>query len=306
MNLCEKGSRAWREPFRDTKLRCRFQHHGDPYVKLGPFKIEELSEDPYIVSFPGFMSDGEIDQLKSMAANRLSMSLLIKDQSNSDVRTSKQAWVNDKIFIEVNGTTITRLRKKRPYYTIAPDTPYNPIIYRAGTNDLVTTRLDSRISLATQFMTLGPYSSEAYQVANYGLGGQYSLHHDPLDLYNNGWQKDSDATMGDRLATFMMYLSDVKAGGDTAFPLIGLSSRPQKGTAILWINTLSFGNTDKLTVHGGCPVLVGSKWISNKWIRDYDQMMKFPCTLGKWESYGMFEKFRHQNLSLTGFKVRLD
>ena len=31
------------------------------------------------------------------------------------------------------------------------------------------------------------------------------------------------------------------------------------------------------TYHGGCPVLAGSKWITNKWIRSWSQFKHFPC-----------------------------
>ncbi len=37
------------------------------------------------------------------------------------------------------------------------------------------------------------------------------------------------------------------------------------------------GSLDMLTFHGGCPVLVGSKWITNKWIRSRAQFRHFPC-----------------------------
>ena len=33
------------------------------------------------------------------------------------------------------------------------------------------------------------------------------------------------------------------------------------------------------TLHGGCPILKGSKWIFNKWIYYFDQWRKFPCGL---------------------------
>ena len=40
------------------------------------------------------------------------------------------------------------------------------------------------------------------------------------------------------------------------------------GDLAFWYNIELNQNVDYLTFHGGCPVLVGSKWITNKWIRE--------------------------------------
>ena len=42
----------------------------------------------------------------------------------------------------------------------------------------------------------------------------------------------------------------------------------RKGDLAFWYNIDRNLNVDYLTFHGGCPVLVGSKWITNKWIRE--------------------------------------
>lgn len=40
-----------------------------------------------------------------------------------------------------------------------------------------------------------------------------------------------------------------------------------RGAAGFWFSLLSDGSVDALTLHGGCPVIAGSKWITNKWLR---------------------------------------
>ena len=51
---------------------------------------------------------------------------------------------------------------------------------------------------------------------------------------------------------------------------------PKKGKAIIWYNhhinneTGWMGDIDLYTLHGGCPVTSGEKWIANFWIKTTD------------------------------------
>ena len=40
------------------------------------------------------------------------------------------------------------------------------------------------------------------------------------------------------------------------------------------MNLRTSGLKDPITAHGGCPVLVGSKWITNKWVIAMIKMME--------------------------------
>lgn len=43
---------------------------------------------------------------------------------------------------------------------------------------------------------------------------------------------------------------------------------PKKGDALLFYNIHPNGTFDKHSLHGGCPVRQGTKWVATKWVRD--------------------------------------
>ena len=55
-------------------------------------------------------------------------------------------------------------------------------------------------------------------------------------------------------------INKVPSGGRTVFPRIGVSVKPIAGSAIFWYNLHDTGEPDRLTLHGACPVLYGTKW----------------------------------------------
>ena len=105
------------------------------------------------------------------------------------------------------------------------------------------------------------------------MGGQYEPHFDfSRRPFDSGLK-----TEGNGLATFLNYMSDVEAGGATVFPDLGAAIWPKKGTAVFWYNLLRSGEGDYRTRHAACPVLVGCKWVSNKWFHEQGQEFLRPC-----------------------------
>uniref|UniRef100_T1IJJ1 Fe2OG dioxygenase domain-containing protein n=1 Tax=Strigamia maritima TaxID=126957 RepID=T1IJJ1_STRMM len=104
-----------------------------------------------------------------------------------------------------------------------------------------------RVPRITRLNVHGKNNSEALQVANYGIGGHYSPH---VDYFPEDPNRKK--------------LNDVKRGGATVFPRIDAAVWPRKGSAAFWYNIRKNGTKDPMTLHGGCPVLHGTKWIGNK------------------------------------------
>ena len=63
----------------------------------------------------------------------------------------------------------------------------------------------------------------------------------------------------------------VLVGGATVWPYIGVSVFPEKGDGIVWYNLLRKNAVDYHLTHKACPVILGTKWICNKWIGYDDQ-----------------------------------
>ena len=113
-----------------------------------------------------------------------------------------------------------------------------------------------------------------FQVANYGIGGHFEEHYD--FSFNAFSYKKS---FSNRVATWLFYLEVPERGGATVFTKINATVNPTRGSAVFWHNMHANGNLDYRTMHAGCPVLFGQKWVSNKWLHVIGQEFKRPCKL---------------------------
>ncbi|MBK6703629.1 MAG: 2OG-Fe(II) oxygenase [Caulobacteraceae bacterium] len=77
---------------------------------------------------------------------------------------------------------------------------------------------------------------------------------------------------GQRPHTFLVYLNEAFAGGQTNFLAINKKFRGGVGDALFWRNVDEQGAPDPLTQHAGDPPTSGEKWLLSQFIRDKAQM----------------------------------
>jgi prolyl 4-hydroxylase len=146
----------------------------------------------------------------------------------------------------------------RPDPTRTSDGTY----FKRNENAFIT-MLDKRIE---ELIQLPIQHSEELQILNYQVGGEYKPHYDffPPNLSGSA----AYIARGQRVATLILYLNDVEEGGETVFPEIGLKVIPKAGNALYFTYMNSTGQCDPLTLHAGCPVIKGEKWIATRWVRE--------------------------------------
>ncbi|ELU09607.1 hypothetical protein CAPTEDRAFT_229373 [Capitella teleta] len=243
MKLC-RGEHFDRDPEVVKALYCTYRYGILPYLR---YNEEIFNFNPRIALIYNVIKNRDINMLKDKATAGLSSSR-VGDPAKSKLsneRISKTSWLWD-----TEDERIFKLSKQVADIT----------------------------GLSTQYSTLHSHA-EPFQLVNYGIGGQYQPH---FDYYENDMLRNVPAFIqdtGDRVATFMFYLSSVKAGGATVFPKLHVRIPAVKGAAAFWFNIRRSGDREPLTQHAGCPVLLGEKWVANKWIRELGQEYNRPCGL---------------------------
>eukprot|EP00271_Cylindrocystis_brebissonii_P020405 TRINITY_DN6737_c0_g3_i1.p1 TRINITY_DN6737_c0_g3~~TRINITY_DN6737_c0_g3_i1.p1 ORF type:complete len:351 (+),score=43.01 TRINITY_DN6737_c0_g3_i1:841-1893(+) len=148
-------------------------------------------------------------------------------------------------------------------------------------HDHVVAAIEKRIA---DFSFIPQENGEGFQILHYEIGQKYEPHHDFF------YDKQNVVNGGQRVATLLMYLTDVEEGGETVFPTAvplsdakpaepkageaplsacakqGLSVRAKKGDALLFWALSPEANTDHFSLHGSCPVVKGEKWSATKWM----------------------------------------
>ncbi|EDO30487.1 predicted protein [Nematostella vectensis] len=229
-----------------AKLRCYYDFTRHPMFRIRPLKVEELHSDPPIWMLRDVMYDSEIEYIKRTATPKLRRATVTNLKTGelefADYRISKSGWLEDP---------------------------------RDDNEEKILNRVNRRTSIITGLDTT-PRSAEALQIVNYGAAGHYEPHFDHATEAVSSILK---LGIGNRIATVLYYMSDVEAGGATVFVDAEAIVKPSKGDAAFWYNLHKNGKGDERTRHAACPIIVGSKWVCNKWIHEHGQEFRRPCGL---------------------------
>nr|CAB3264618.1 prolyl 4-hydroxylase subunit alpha-1-like [Phallusia mammillata] len=176
--LCRKDTSKYNKKV-EKKLKCKYwTNNNHPLLILQPAKLEELWPSPHLVRFHDVLSDQEIAQIKAMAKPRLNRATVQNPQTG--VLEHARYRVSKSAWIK-------------------------------DWEDTTVATVSQRISAITG---LSMVTAEELQIANYGVGGQYEPHYDYSRKSDVGKFEDD---IGNRIATFLFYLSDVEHGAAQCF-----------------------------------------------------------------------------------------
>uniref|UniRef100_A0A1S4LAS2 Prolyl 4-hydroxylase alpha subunit, putative n=1 Tax=Ixodes scapularis TaxID=6945 RepID=A0A1S4LAS2_IXOSC len=169
-----------RSPKMDSQLRCRYYKGQDGFFTLQPVKLEEVNLKPYIIVMHNVVQDRDIKDMIDFAEPR--------------------ARKTPALYFLKKGNTKTHILL--------------PIYQRAWLGEdsaPIANRMNRYLRALVGMSASGSnLDAEPYQLANYGIGGQYLPHNDYLQdaLHANTSEYYVHHKAGDRVATLMIYVSE--------------------------------------------------------------------------------------------------
>jgi prolyl 4-hydroxylase len=201
------------------------------YLDGGDRRVAVLQSmaSPRVVVFGDLLSQQECEDLIALSTPRLARSLTVATKTGGE---------------EVN-----------------EDRTSNGMFFQRGENELVR-RIEARIA---RLVNWPEENGEGLQILQYGPGAEYKPHYDYFDPAEPGTPTILRRG-GQRVGTIVMYLGEPEKGGGTVFPDVHLEVAPKRGNAVFFSYERPHPSTR--TLHGGAPVLAGTKWIATKWLRE--------------------------------------
>lgn len=191
--------------------------------------LTPLSERPRVAVVDGLLSADECRLLIASAQPMLRRSLTIDPQTGEPLQQQLRT---------------------------SSDASFDPI-----TEDLSLRLVQQRMAAAAGVRLV---QAEHLVVLRYEPGQEYRPHRDyrPAESL-----RDDVPEAGNRARTICVYLNQPEAGGETEFPVPGITVDPQPGRAVIFNNLLEDGRPDVDSLHAGLPVQRGEKWLATLWLR---------------------------------------
>ncbi|XP_047341888.1 probable prolyl 4-hydroxylase 9 [Impatiens glandulifera] len=243
----ESSERRVVEAVEEEENDVSMSHGTSGEDKISPIAFQILSWEPRTVYFPNFASAEQCQSIIQIAQPKLKPSSLALRKGET-AESTKGVRTSSGTFISSDED-------------------------ETGTLEAV----ERKIARATM---VPANHGEAFNILRYEIGQRYVSHYDAFNPSEYGPQKSQ------RLASFLLYLSDVEEGGETMFPFengsnmdgnydyekcIGLKVKPRKGDGLLFYSLFPNGTIDRRSLHGSCAVVKGEKWVATKWIRNEEQ-----------------------------------
>lgn len=108
---------------------------------------------------------------------------------------------------------------------------------------------------------------EATAILHYAPGEEITNHYDFVDPQLVNYAEEV-AHNGQRIITFLIYLNDDYAEGETVFPRLGIKHKGQRGEGFYFVNCVG-QEPDLRSWHAGRPPLHASKWIVSQFVRNH-------------------------------------
>lgn len=238
------------------------------------------SSDPYVNAFQDYFLTRHWYWCDSAAGDVVRSGVTGKDGEvlYNDYRTSHGIFItkymDDPVVVALAGTTVDWSQ-----------------FWRIFSVRNLTRAFSERIE---EWTLLPKEYGEVFYLLRYELGQEYKQHTD--------WFQGTPESLaflgpaGNRLATVIVYLSDVEEGGETSFPAVGLKIRPKKGDAIMFWNRTPDFVLDPLALHSSLPVIKGTKWSITRWIRERGMWLCYCCFVYPPNNVSVFET--HRNIFL--------
>lgn len=133
-----------------------------------------------------------------------------------------------------------------------------------GDTNVLLTLLQIRIAASMQVPLR---QLEAATILHYKGSEQIRNHFDFIDPASPHYAEQI-RLRGDRIITFLVYLNDNYADGETEFPEAGVKHKGTRGEGLFFVNVTEEGKPDLRTVHAGLPPSAGEKWVITQFIRN--------------------------------------